>query len=83
MPRRRDDRLAAHLQSFEETCSLVAGRVVEVAELGDVLVGAVAVDFDLRQLRLDPAELLIGQVDVGGAEVLLDTLELARAGDGD
>jgi len=56
---------------------------VQVAELGDVLVGAVAVDFDLRQLRLDPAELLIGQVDVGGAEVLLDTLEPARAGDRD
>jgi hypothetical protein len=35
---------------------------VEVAELGDVHVGAVAVDFDLRQLRLDPAELPVGQV---------------------
>jgi len=40
------------------------------------------VDFDLRQLRLDPAKLLIGQVDVGSAKVLLDTLDLARAGDG-
>ena len=82
MPRRGDDGLAARLHSSEETCSLVAGRSVVVAEPGDVLVGAVAVDFDLRQLRLDPAELLVGQVDVGGAEVLLDALKLARAGDG-
>jgi hypothetical protein len=55
---------------------------VEVAELGDVLVGAFAVDFDIRQLHLDPAELLIGQVDVGGAEVLLDALSLREPGIG-
>jgi hypothetical protein len=37
---------------------------MEAAELGDVLVGAVAVDFDLRQPRLNPAELPVGQVDL-------------------
>ena len=37
---------------------------VEVVQLGEVLVGTVAVSLYLRQLRLDPLELLVGQVDV-------------------
>ena len=47
---------------------------VELAQLGDVLIRAVAVDCDVRQLSLDPGELLLGQLDVGGTEVLLDPL---------
>jgi hypothetical protein len=39
-----------------------------VAQLGDVFVGVVAVNLDLRQVRLDPPEILVGQV----AEALLD-----------
>ena len=53
---------------------LVVGVSVERAQLGDVLVRAVAVDRDVRQLGLDPGELLLGQLDVGGTEVLLDPL---------
>jgi len=53
--------------------------VILLRNFGDVLVGAVAVSLDLRQLRLDPLELLVGQVDVSSAEVssaevLLDPL---------
>ena len=55
------------------------GGSVEVAQLGDVFVGAVAVNLDLRQVRLDPLELLVGQVDVSSAEVLLDLARLALA----
>jgi len=53
-----------------------------VAQLGGVFVGTVAVNLDLRQVCLDPLELLVGQVDVSSAEVLLDPLELARSRDG-
>jgi hypothetical protein len=55
MPRRGHDRLAKHARipawRLARWWSVAS---VEIAELGDVLVGAVAVDFDLGQLRLDP-----------------------------
>src|SRR5919107_2521177 len=61
---------------------LVVGVSVELAQLGDVLVRAVAVDRDVRQLGLDRGELLLGQLDVGGAEVLLDPFRPERSRDG-
>ncbi len=39
-------------------------------------------DLDLGQFSLDLGELLVGEVDVGGAEVLLDALQFAGARDG-
>ena len=56
---------------------------VDLAEFGDVFVGAVAVDGDGGQLGFDLGELVVGEVDVGGAEVLLDPFQLAGAGDWD
>jgi hypothetical protein len=44
----------------------------EAVELGDVLVGLIAVDGDLRKFGIDPVELVAGEGDVDGAEVLLD-----------
>lgn len=54
-------------------------RLVEVAELGHVLVGAVAVNLDFGELGFDSGEFRGGQLDVGGAEVLLDPLPTACA----
>ena len=51
-----------------------------LAQLGDVLIGAVAVEVDLGQLRLEEGIFLIGEVDIGCAEVLLDAFEFARSG---
>ena len=46
--------------------------------------GAVAVDGDGGELGFDLGELVVGEVEVGGAEVLLDLVSsLAGAGDGD
>ncbi|MFE0453809.1 hypothetical protein ACFW2D_21440 [Streptomyces sp. NPDC058914] len=36
---------------------------VEVVELGDVLVGLVALDGDLREFGIDPVEIVAGEVD--------------------
>jgi hypothetical protein len=54
-----------------------------LAQLVDVLIGAVAVEVDLRQLRLEEGIFLVGEVDIGSAEVLLDAFEFARSGDRD
>jgi hypothetical protein len=83
MARRGDDRLAARLHSFEETCSLVAGsrhgrsRSLAMSSSGRLpWISIIASSASIRP------KLLLGQLDVGGAEVLLDALNLARAGDG-
>ena len=44
---------------------------------GDVLVGPVSVDPDLRQLYFDLRELGVGQFDVGGARWLLARMRSA------
>jgi len=54
---------------------LKKGGSVKIAQLGYVHLGTIAVDLDLRQLRLDPLELLVGHVDVSSAGVLLEPPE--------
>lgn len=53
-------------QNATPTCPFPGGSV-EIAQLGKVLAGAVVLDLDLRQLRLDPLKLLFGQIDVRSA----------------
>src|SRR5258705_10709340 len=59
--------------------ALRAKALVMLAQLGDVLIGAVAVEVDLGQLRLEEGIFLVGEVDIGCAEVLLDAFEFARS----